>query len=153
MQEQGVRDLLAIPILRSLSISGASLCFTATSFDSVFVLFCYTPILDGGLNFSVRCASRINELFRRLTISLQTSQIGYALAIAGTSSITIQILILPTLLIKFQHAHLYNFCMFMWPVAFVVMPFLNYFVYSRLQLWAAIAILLSISRVACLAYS
>lgn len=54
IQEQGVRDLLAIPVLRSLSISGASLCFTATAFDSVFVLFCYTPIQDGGLDFSVR---------------------------------------------------------------------------------------------------
>lgn len=54
IQQQSVRQLLSIPIIRSLCISGASLCFTATAFDSVFVLFCYTPISDGGLDFSVR---------------------------------------------------------------------------------------------------
>ncbi|KAJ2916848.1 hypothetical protein MD484_g3553, partial [Candolleomyces efflorescens] len=51
-------QLLSIPIIRSLSISGASLCFTATAFDAVFVLFCYTSIPNGGLNFSVRTGSR-----------------------------------------------------------------------------------------------
>lgn len=53
IQQQSVRQLLSIPIIRALCISGASLCFTATAFDSVFVLFCYTPISDGGLDFSV----------------------------------------------------------------------------------------------------
>ncbi|TEB35962.1 MFS general substrate transporter [Coprinellus micaceus] len=91
-------------------------------------------------------------VFGVLSLS-ETSHIGYALAIAGTSSIAIQILILPTLLIKFGHAHLYNFCMLMWPVAYALMPFLNIFAYSRIQLWVAMSILLSISRVACLAYS
>lgn len=43
--------------------------------------------------------------------------------------------------------------MLMWPVAYALMPFLNIFAYSRIQLWVAMSILLSISRVACLAYS
>lgn len=127
-------QLLDIPIIRALSISGAALCFVATAFDSSFVLFCYTSVSDGGLDFS-------------------TSTIGYALAIAGSSSIAIQTLILPTLLIHFGHAQLYNFCMFMWPAAYLLMPFLTLFAYSPIQLWFAIAFVLAVSRVACLAYS
>ncbi|KAF5324485.1 hypothetical protein D9611_004545 [Ephemerocybe angulata] len=129
-----ILQLLSIPIIRALSVSGASLCFTATAFDSVFVLFCYTSIPEGGLDFN-------------------TSTIGYALAIAGTSSIAIQTLILPSLLRHFGHAHLYNFCMSMWPIAYILMPFLNLFAYEPVQLWIAITVLLSVSRVACLAYS
>lgn len=49
-----VVQLLRIPVIRALSVSGAFLCFTATAFDALFVIFCYTPITLGGLNFSVR---------------------------------------------------------------------------------------------------
>ena len=46
-------QLLAIPSLRSLVISGFALSFVSTAFDTVFVLFAYTPIKAGGLGFNV----------------------------------------------------------------------------------------------------
>jgi len=52
------RQLLAIPFLQSLIISAFALAFIATAFDTVFVLFAYTPIEVGGLGFSVRTGSR-----------------------------------------------------------------------------------------------
>lgn len=51
-----IKELLGIPIIRALCASGCALCFIATAFDVVFVLFCYTPIQTGGLAFSVSIA-------------------------------------------------------------------------------------------------
>ncbi|KAJ7074258.1 major facilitator superfamily domain-containing protein [Mycena amicta] len=48
----GVRDLLADPKMRSITISSFTLGFIGAAFDVVFVLFCYTPIQRGGLSFS-----------------------------------------------------------------------------------------------------
>lgn len=47
------RELLTIPSIRALCTSGFALSFICTSFDVVFVLFCYSPIQSGGLAFSV----------------------------------------------------------------------------------------------------
>ena len=46
-------QLLTIPSLRSLIISGFALAFVSTAFETVFVLFAYTPIKAGGLGFNV----------------------------------------------------------------------------------------------------
>ncbi|KAF8630390.1 hypothetical protein AX15_002946 [Amanita polypyramis BW_CC] len=142
-----MRELLGIPIIRDLSASGCALCFIATAYDVVFVLFCYTPISLGGLSFS-------------------DSQIGYSLAIAGSISAGIQLLFLPLLLRIFNNAKLYNFCMALWPFAFVVLPFLNHIAVNGAEtltdtldaktnsmLWVGVAVTLCLSRVGCLAYS
>ncbi|KAH9484153.1 Major facilitator-type transporter psiT2 [Psilocybe cubensis] len=52
-------QLLRIPVIRALTFSGVALCFTATAFDALFVLFCYTPIHLGGLSFSVRIYAHV----------------------------------------------------------------------------------------------
>ncbi len=49
-----VRQLLAIPIIHALCVSAFALSFLSAAFDVLFVLFCYSPILSGGLAFSVR---------------------------------------------------------------------------------------------------
>lgn len=156
-----MRDLFAIPIISALCLSGCALCFIATAFDAVFVLFCYTPIDAGGLSFEVRSFKHPSEL-HRITLILQTSQIGYALAIAGTSSIIIQLTIFPSLLRKFSHAKLYNFFMLLWPFAFVALPLLHFTISSgsgstnhhRLALvWIEIVMVMALSRFGCLAYS
>uniref|UniRef100_A0A8H7Y135 Uncharacterized protein n=1 Tax=Psilocybe cubensis TaxID=181762 RepID=A0A8H7Y135_PSICU len=142
-------QLLRIPVIRALTFSGVALCFTATAFDALFVLFCYTPIHLGGLSFSA-------------------SHIGYSLAVAGTSSILIQISCLPTLLTHINHAKLYNICMFFWPAAYLALPFLN--VIARrgslghnedknllpsalYAVWILIIAIMIMSRIGCLAYS
>ncbi|KAK2467032.1 hypothetical protein APHAL10511_001290 [Amanita phalloides] len=142
-----MRELLAIPIIRTLCISGFALCFSATAFDVVFALFCYTPIRSGGLG-------------------LDTSQIGYSLAAAGVISSFIQIVFLPSLLNIFNNAKLYSFCMALWPFAFAVLPFLNSIAvigmdpstgtinpYAFAPLWVGIAVALSIARFSCIAFS
>ncbi len=54
VREMSMRNLFAIPIIGALCLSGGALCFAATAFDVVFVLFCYTPVESGGLSFDVR---------------------------------------------------------------------------------------------------
>jgi len=146
-QPPSVKNLLSIPIIRSLSASGCALSFIATAFDVVFVLFCYSPIETGGLAFSA-------------------SQIGYSLAIAGSTSACIQLFFMPTLLRTFDIVRLYNFCIGLWPFAYIALPLLNFIARSGLNettgqtdvptksiLWIGIAIVLAGSRIGCLAYS
>ncbi|TDL27292.1 MFS general substrate transporter [Rickenella mellea] len=145
------RSLLRIPVIRSLCASGCALSFIGTAFDVVFVLFCYSPVRTGGLAYS-------------------SSQIGYALAVAGASSAAIQLFLMPPLLRTFNSARLYKFCMAIWPYAFLVLPVLNLLARANLEdagvgtgevvntrvnafLWIGIGCALAMSRVACLAYS
>ncbi|KAG6917791.1 hypothetical protein DXG01_001063 [Tephrocybe rancida] len=142
-----IAGLLSNPVIRALSTSGFALCFIATAFDVMFVLFCYSPIEAGGLSFSA-------------------SQIGYSLAVAGAISASIQMVFMPTLLRTFEITKFYTFCMALWPCTFAALPFLNVLARigldtgtgsidagSKVKIWATIAIVLGLSRVGCLAYS
>ncbi|KAG6845223.1 hypothetical protein H0H87_012215 [Tephrocybe sp. NHM501043] len=142
-----IASLLSNPVIRALSTSGFALCFVATAFDVVFVLFCYSPIETGGLAFSA-------------------SQIGYSLASAGAISAGIQLLFMPTLLRTFEITRFYTFCMGLWPFPFAALPFLNllarkgldngtgfFDIRTRGAIWVAIAFILGLSRIGCLAYS
>ncbi|KAF8201615.1 major facilitator superfamily domain-containing protein [Pholiota molesta] len=106
VQPVSLGGLLRHPVLRRLALSGALLCFTATAFDALFVLFCYTPVQLGGLSFT-------------------SHQIATSLALAGTSSIILQATVLPPLLRRVSHARLYTFCMLAWPITYAVVPLLN----------------------------
>ncbi|KAG2158160.1 major facilitator superfamily domain-containing protein [Suillus bovinus] len=143
----GVSKLLLIPIMSSLAVSGFMLSCLATSFDVVFVLFCYTPIELGGLAFSA-------------------SQIGYSLAIAGVIGAAIQLCIMSYLLRTFESVKIYSFCMGIWPWTFFVLPFLNLIARAGLDettgelgttvvalVWAGIAFALLLTKVATIAYS
>ena len=48
-----VRELLRLPLMRAVCISGCALSFVGSAFDVVFVLFCYSSVKMGGLGFSV----------------------------------------------------------------------------------------------------
>ncbi|KAG6379111.1 major facilitator superfamily domain-containing protein [Boletus reticuloceps] len=141
-----LRQLLALPIIRALATSGFALCFLATAFDVVFVLFCYSPVHSGGLSFS-------------------SSQIGYALAAAGTIAAAFQLFIMSYLLRTFDCAKMYNFCMGLWPYAYTVLPILNVIArsgidegtgqlgpYTTAALWTGIAIALTLARAGTVAY-
>ncbi|KAI6126251.1 major facilitator superfamily domain-containing protein [Pisolithus croceorrhizus] len=75
----GLKEVLACPAISALVSSGFSLSFVYTSFDVVFVLFCYSAVHSGGLAFS-------------------DSKIGLTLAIAGCISSTLQLFLMPYLL-------------------------------------------------------
>ncbi|KAH7929785.1 MFS general substrate transporter [Leucogyrophana mollusca] len=146
-ETMSVGKLLSMPIISALASSGFALSFIATSFDVVFVLFCYSPVSTGGLAFSA-------------------SQIGYSLATAGAIAAAIQLFIMSYLLRTFDCAKMYNFCMGLWPYTFALLPVLNLIARSGLDettgelnattislLWIGIAVVLGISKVGALAYS
>jgi len=56
-----LRQLLSLPIIWALAISGFALSFLSTAFEVVFILFCYSPLDSGGLSFSV---SQLRLAFR-----------------------------------------------------------------------------------------
>ncbi|KZT11407.1 MFS general substrate transporter [Laetiporus sulphureus 93-53] len=142
----GVRALLSIPLVKALCLSGFALSFLNTGFDVTFVLFSYSAIERGGLNF-------------------ETHQIGYALAMSGAASVLLQLFFMPYLLRRFDHARMYNACMALWPFCYVLMPGLNLIARAgtadgvvmnagaKAMVWVGIAGLLGLARTACLAYS
>ncbi|KAK7023954.1 MFS domain-containing protein [Favolaschia claudopus] len=143
----GALDLLSIPMLRALTMSSFTLAFTATAFDVVFVLFCYTPIEQGGLSFSV-------------------TEIGNALSLNGLLLAVFQLFIMPSLLRKYRSSSLYHTCTQCWPLTFALMPLLNLVVRrgydddnetveltTNLTLWIGIVLILSCSRIASAAFT
>ncbi|KAJ7043197.1 major facilitator superfamily domain-containing protein [Mycena alexandri] len=131
-------ELLAIPVIRALTLSGFALNFISTAFDVVFVLFCYTAVESGGLAFTA-------------------TQIGYSLAISGIISCGMQILLLPILLRKMAATKLYNNCMVAWAITFMSLPLLNLLARcgpnESLWLWCGVVAVLFSSRLAWLAFS
>ncbi|KZV75763.1 MFS general substrate transporter [Peniophora sp. CONT] len=129
------RELLKLPALRALCISGGGLSFISTAFDVTFVLFCYDSVERGGLGFSA-------------------TEIGMALALAGVLAGLIQVFITPILLARCDLARLYRISCFLWVPAFLCVPLLSFcVVHSPALLWVAIAALLGLSKIACLAYA
>jgi hypothetical protein len=97
---------------------------------------------------------------------LQVNQIGYALAMNGAILAILQLFFMPTLLRKYNAAKMYNTSMRIWPLTFFLMPFLNIIVHSGYDeeralvdstttaiLWIGIALVLTCSRIAALAYA
>ncbi|KAI0094018.1 MFS general substrate transporter [Irpex rosettiformis] len=167
-QSYGVKDLLAIPVIRALCISGMALSGINTAFDVIFVLYCYSPILTGGLAFTA-------------------AEIGLALATSGAISAGLQLFFMPYLLRRFDHAKMYNTCMGIWPYTYALLPGLNVIARwgavvgkvplpiagdgveglnvggvsaivgvtpgTKALLWVGIGVLLCMARVACLGFS
>ncbi|KAI0053845.1 MFS general substrate transporter [Auriscalpium vulgare] len=151
-----VKALLSIPVIRALSLSGSALSFISTAFDVLFVLFCYSPIESGGLAFSA-------------------IEIGFCLASAGVISVLIQLLVTPVLLRRCDHVRLYNACMSVWLYCFALLPLINVVactgfapdaenagvartlaqaeVHVQALVWMGLAVILAISKFACLAYA
>ncbi|KAF9532320.1 major facilitator superfamily domain-containing protein [Crepidotus variabilis] len=141
------KELLGFPVIRALCFSGFALSFLSTAFDVLFVLFCYSPVLLGGLAFS-------------------PSEIGFALSTSGFLAALLQVFFMPMVLNRVDHAKLYHFSMKLWPYVFLSLPLLN--VIARLGLdeetgrltprtvqvlWVSIALMLSVFRLAVIAYS
>ncbi|KAF5367210.1 hypothetical protein D9757_012213 [Collybiopsis confluens] len=145
--EPTLRELLNIPIIRALSASAFALNFIGTAWDVLFVLFCYTPIRNGGLSFS-------------------PSTIGYVLSSSGLISSALQIFLMPVILKRVEAAKIYNMAMSVLPVVFGGLPLLNIiarrglveetgdleFVASVLM-WTVLVFIVSLSKVGFLTYS
>ncbi|KAJ3777309.1 major facilitator superfamily domain-containing protein [Lentinula raphanica] len=146
-REPTLRELLSIPIIRALSISAFALNFNATAFDVLFVLFCFTPIRNGGLAFS-------------------PSTIGFILSSSGVIAAAMQIFIMPVILKRIEASKVYNMSIAAWPVVFAIIPVLNIIsrrglveetdsldVWSKVMLWTGILLVLAVSKIGGMAYS
>lgn len=160
-----MRSLLSRPVIRALCGSGFALSFIAQGFDVIFVLYCHSAVKDGGLGLPVSHIKVLNANIE-LTHSIQASQIGYALSGSGVTAIFIQLLYLPYLLRRFDKAELYNFCMSMFPCAFILLSTLNFFARINFDevsgtasphatglVWTGIAVVLTIVRIGNISYS
>lgn len=158
-------QLLAIPSLRSLIVSSFALSFVSTAFDTVFVLFAYTPIETGGLAFNVGCRFSKVSVHISDPPEFQASQIGYSLSVSGCLSCLVQLFITPVLLRRFSCAKMYHGCMSLWFFPFIILPFLNLILrngrdefgqvspHARAMVWSGIILVMFISRLTCLAFA
>ncbi|KAF9061694.1 MFS general substrate transporter [Rhodocollybia butyracea] len=148
-REPTIRELFSIPVIRALSISAFALHFNGTAFDALFVLFCYTPILNGGLGFS-------------------PSTIGYLLSTAGLIAASLQVFVMPIILKRTEASKIYNICIAAWPIVFVTLPTLNVIARSGIvnkpgnlgfastsdiPLWVALIFVIAMSKIGGTAYS
>ncbi|KAF5367225.1 hypothetical protein D9757_012229 [Collybiopsis confluens] len=145
--EPTLRELLNIPIIRALSASAFALNFIGTAWDVLFVLFCYTPIRNGGLSFSP------------LTI-------GYVLSSSGLISSALRILLMPVILKRVEAVKIYNMAMGVLPVVFGGLPLLNIIarrglveetgdleLVASVLMWTVLVLIVSLSKVGFLTYS
>ncbi|KAI9568452.1 major facilitator superfamily domain-containing protein [Boletus coccyginus] len=135
--------LLSVPAIRALTISGFALSSLSLAFDVVFTLSCYTPVDAGGLG-------------------LEPSTIGTLLAFAGALAVLLRLLAMPYILRRFDYAKTYNACMYIWPIAFGLLPFLN--VLARAYpssssnsvsalVWTGLLTLLALSKIGAIPHS
>ena len=148
-----------------------------TSFDVIFVLYCYSPIKTGGIAFTVRYPS--STPFWSCSPLSQAAEIGFALATSGAIAAALQLFFMPYLLRRFDHAKMYNTCVGIYPYAYAFLPALNIIARwgavveevpgveegtlvsaivdvtpgTKALLWCGIGVLLAMARTACLAFS
>lgn len=140
-------QLMRVPAIRALSVSGFVLSFICTAFDVVFVLFCYSSVEHGGVHFS-------------------DSEIGLALAVSGGWAVFMQICVMPVIIRRFDLAAAYNFCMAAWPFTFATFPVMQLTVRAgydavagtvdpstRALLWVEVFFMMGMASVAKLAYT
>lgn len=87
---------------------------------------------------------------------MQAQRIGYALALAGCASAFMQLAVMPPLLRRVAPWTIYRACFAVWPAVFGAMPVLHRIAVEGADartLWAGVAVLMLLSRIAWLAYS
>ena len=76
-----------------------------------------------------------------------------ALSLSGVLAGLLQVFVTPILLARCNLARLYRISCMLWVPVFIFVPFLSLFATSPALLWVAIAALLGLSKIACLAYA
>ncbi|WVW81354.1 hypothetical protein I302_103345 [Kwoniella bestiolae CBS 10118] len=111
----GLRDLMT-PDINKLMASFGLLQLQGICFGGLLPLFCFTPIIAGGLSF-------------------RESQIGLAMSIRGIATILVQLLAFPFLQTRVGTVRLYKFLVVLFIPAFVILPITNVFALKG-QGWA-----------------
>ncbi|KAG8906020.1 hypothetical protein FRB99_007752 [Tulasnella sp. 403] len=138
--------LLANERIRQVLLSTLFLSFICMCYETVFVLWAYTPVPLGGL-------------------ARKADEIGYVLSATGVLGIFAVILIYPALHSRFGTVPVYVTCMALWPIVFALMPILGEYGRATLSpdgtskdpsvnsaIMGGLLILHSLARVACMAF-
>lgn len=91
----------------------------------------------------------------------QPATIGNALALAGTLAVLLRFFAMPYILRRFDYAKTYNACMYVWPIAFGLLPLLNVLVRATPRtagstsalVWIGLLALLALSRIGAIPHS
>ncbi|KZW03867.1 MFS general substrate transporter [Exidia glandulosa HHB12029] len=143
-----IRSLIVDPVVISVVRTYFMLSMNGTAFDVLFVLLSYTAIIHGGL-------------------SRNPVEIGSALAFGGLVAALMQPFAFPWLTKRIKLKTLYPCLLAIYPVTFLLMPFLNTIARDNLVtgtedkltahgvalLWTCIAALLLLVRVAGMCYA
>lgn len=169
------KELLSCQRIRRVLIAGFFLSFLCVAWETVFVLFAYTPARLGGLQRSVSRQQYCHHLHTRklmtiymLHASLQPSEIGFFLSTLGVLGIFLSLVAFPTLQHRFDTLPLYRACMACWPVIFVLFSATSIFARLALRrhdtggdedpsvsafIWIGVSVILLIGRVAAMGFA
>ncbi|KIO21446.1 hypothetical protein M407DRAFT_15815 [Tulasnella calospora MUT 4182] len=100
------RSLLADQHIRNVLIAGFLLSFVCVGYQTVFVLWAYTPLSLGGL-------------------ARKPAEIGYVLSSTGFLGILVSLFLFPALHPRFGTKSIYAWSISLWPVMLVLIPLLG----------------------------
>ncbi|KAG9034984.1 hypothetical protein FRB95_012274 [Tulasnella sp. JGI-2019a] len=137
-------ELLSIPQVQLAIIVGFFLSFICTAWETVFILFAYTPISFGGLQRT-------------------PAQIGTLLSATGLLGIFVSLFGFPMLARRIGTRSLYRVCMSLWVAVFVFFPMTGVVAQWTLvgeeggsallgPIWIGVALILGTGRLASMAF-
>lgn len=100
-------SLLLDSRIRNVLTAGFLLSFICVGYETVFVLWAYTPVSLGGL-------------------ARKPDEIGYALSSTGFLGITISLFVFPALHSRFGTKRIYTGSMCIWPVVLMLIPLVGW---------------------------
>ncbi|RPB03503.1 MFS general substrate transporter [Choiromyces venosus 120613-1] len=93
------------------------LAYHTMGFEQLFPVFLSTP----------RSAEPPHHLFKFTGgFGLDTQSIGFILSAQGVVSMTIQFFLFPPIVEYFGTLSVYRFCMFLYPISYIIVPYLNF---------------------------
>lgn len=132
------------PPVIHIIISYGILAYHTMSFDQLFPVFLFTPRMD----------KPPHHLFKFIGgFGLTTYEIGTILAIQGAFAMSTQFFLFPPLVRYFGSLNLYRFCMIVYPILYIMVPYLDFLPkeYGMIGIYFVIAIkvLLSVHAYPC----
>jgi MFS family permease len=106
-RDRSLRHLFQFPAVRAVIIAYIFLALVAVSVEAVLVLWLYTPVDGGGIEFSVQ-------------------EIGSILAVGGIISTFLNIVVFPPLQRRIGTLPIYRFAMAMFPFLIILFPTIHF---------------------------
>jgi len=135
-------NLLRDERIRGVLTAGFLLSFTYAAYETIWVLWAYTPLSLGGLQRT-------------------PSEIGYVLAFTGALGIGLSLLAYPALNARFGTLRLYTYTMSLWSVVFIIIPSMIFGISlldghpkaMGILIWTGLGLMTVIARTAFMSFS